>query len=162
MMKSPVYFSVMDHTHILQGGNMPTVSAAPRGLCEICRGCVGDRHILFDVNDTGNKTNPSRQTVWWLRWHTIADHCDERRRVHQNYTDNINVCFCHSKHECKFYKFDILDTGKMFWFKHHRNITQCTVILILQVLTCHSQFYTFNITCCSSLKTSTAPRPDRF
>lgn len=57
---------------------MPAVSAAPHGLCEICRGCVGDRHILFDVNDTGNKTNPSR--------HTEAGDCDEaRRRVHPHY-----------------------------------------------------------------------------
>lgn len=38
---------------------MQTASAAPHGLCEICRGCVGDTDILFD---TGNKTNLSRQS----------------------------------------------------------------------------------------------------
>lgn len=32
---------------------MQPTSAAPRGLCEICRGCVGGRHIQ---SDTGNKT----------------------------------------------------------------------------------------------------------
>lgn len=79
MMKSLIYFSIMDHTHI-QRVSMPTVSAAPHGLCEICRGCVGDRHVQFDVNDTGNKPNPSRQIVWWLCWHTEADHCDEARK----------------------------------------------------------------------------------
>ena len=60
IMKILVCFSNMDHTHILQGGNMAAVSA-PCGLCEICRGCVGVRQIQFDVQYTGNK-NQSQQT----------------------------------------------------------------------------------------------------
>lgn len=116
MMNSPVYFSVVDHTPILQGGNMQTASAAPHGLCEICRGCVGDRHILFN---SGNKANLSRQTVWWLGWHTGGDHLDDAIRENSltlysrllSAFVNPNMC------KLRFWQFGYDDA---FWFKHHK------------------------------------------
>lgn len=73
-------------------------SAAPHGLCEICRGCVGDRHIQ---SDTGNKTNLSRQAVWWHCWHTASEQQHDflvSEWEFRQILDHIRTCVCLSGH----------------------------------------------------------------
>ncbi|KAG7517699.1 hypothetical protein JOB18_014378 [Solea senegalensis] len=68
----------MDHTPILQGGIVLRLV----DLCEICRGCVGGRQILFDVNDTGNKTmQADRQSDDFVDTQELTSMMKKQRRA---------------------------------------------------------------------------------
>lgn len=111
------YFFILDHTHILQGGNMQTSQLRLVDYVKYA-GDVWETDIfclMLKIMEIKSKQTDSLMIsltprflpLWW-----------SNEGEYSHITVNVTTCIFHSRREYTFYEFDITDSRTPFYFKY--------------------------------------------